>query len=436
MKKLRILLSLALAFGLGTSAAFAGKPKAKDDGFVRTEGIHFYKGKNTKPYYFMGTNLWYGPILGSKGKDGNRRRLCAELDSLQKLGVNNLRILAGADAGSKNANTVTPYLQPEPGKLDKQLLEGLDFMLNEMHKRGMVAVIYLTNSWDWSGGFGFYLKNVGLGDSPDAHGEGYNQYVEYAKNFYHSAQAMQLYYNFVEKIVTRKNSITGRRYADDPTIMSWQLCNEPRPFGKEEVPAFVEWVKHTSALIKKHDKNHLVSTGSEGVIGCNVNEELCELVHGLDNVDYMTVHIWPANWGWANRTRLYDDLPNVYVKAKSYLEQHDRISRMINKPYVVEEFGYPRDNNSYEAGSRCGARDSFYQFIFTNLLDSKAEGGPMAGCNFWGWGGSGRPADEVWKGGNDYLCDPPHEPQGWYSVFDNDYSTLNLIRSSAAQLNR
>ena len=150
MKKLRILLSLALAFGLGTSAAFAGKPKAKDDGFVRTEGIHFYKGKNTKPYYFMGTNLWYGPILGSKGKDGNRRRLCAELDSLQKLGVNNLRILAGADAGSKNANTVTPYLQPEPGKLDKHLLDDLDFMLNEMHKRGMVAVIYLTNSWDWS----------------------------------------------------------------------------------------------------------------------------------------------------------------------------------------------------------------------------------------------------------------------------------------------
>ena len=424
---------MALAWALGAGCAQASTPPAEGD-FVRTEGIHFYKGKSQKPYYFMGTNLWYGPILGSKGKGGNRKRLCAELDSLQKLGVNNLRILAGADAGSKNANTVTPYLQPKPGKLDRSLLEGLDFMLHEMQKRGMVAVIYLTNSWDWSGGFGFYLKNVGLGDSPDAHGEGYNQYVDYARRFYHSQQAQKLYYQFVKQIVTRKNSITGKAYRDDPTIMAWQLCNEPRPFGKEEVPAFVEWVKHTASLIKENDPNHLVTTGSEGVIGCNVDESLCERVHNLPDIDYMTVHIWPANWGWAKRGSLYDDLANVYLKSKAYLEQHDRISHTIQKPYVVEEFGYPRDNTSYVPGSRCGARDSFYKFIFTNLIDSQKNGGPMAGCNFWGWGGCGRPESEVWHSGNDYLCDPPHEPQGWYSVFDNDHSTLKAISEASSQL--
>lgn len=409
--------------------------EAADNAFIRTEGIHFYKGRSTEPMYFLGTNLWYGPILGSKGEGGNRQRLRAELDSLHALGVNNLRILAGADAGSKNANTVTPYLQPRPGELNESLLEGLDYMLDEMHKRSMTAVIYLTNSWDWSGGFGFYLKNVGLGDSPDAHGEGYNRYVDYARMFFHSQQAQQLYHRFVEQIVTRRNSVNGAAYADDPTIMAWQLCNEPRPFGKEEVPAFVKWVEETAALIKKHDAHHLVSTGSEGVIGCNVDEALCERIHSLPGIDYMTVHIWPANWGWAKRSRLYDDLPNVYVKAKEYLEMHDRIARTINRPYVVEEFGYPRDNNLYTPGSRCGARDSFYGFIFANLIDSKTSGGPMAGCNFWGWGGSGRPAGEVWQSGNDYLCDPPHEPQGWYSVFDSDATTIMAIREAAAKLN-
>ena len=58
-----------------------------------------------------------------------------------------------------------------------------------------------------------------------------------------------------------------------------------------------------------------------------------------------------------------------------------------------------------------------------------AEGGPIAGCNFWGWSGSGRPSDLVWQAGDDYLCDPPHEPQGWYSVFDCDTSTINIIKA-------
>ena len=32
---------------------------------------------------------------------------------------------------------------------------------------------------------------------------------------------------YVRSIVTRRNSITGRLYKDDPTIMAWDLANEP-----------------------------------------------------------------------------------------------------------------------------------------------------------------------------------------------------------------
>ncbi len=41
--------------------------------------------------------LWYGAILGSTGRGGNRERLAAELDLLQSIGVGNLRVLVGAD---------------------------------------------------------------------------------------------------------------------------------------------------------------------------------------------------------------------------------------------------------------------------------------------------------------------------------------------------
>jgi hypothetical protein len=48
----------------------------------------------------------------------------------------------------------------------------------------------------------------------------------------------------------------------------------------------------------------------------------------------------------------------------------------------------------------------------------------------WGWGGSGRQRvpGAYWRVGDDFIGDPPHESQGWYSVYDGDTSTLELLR--------
>ena len=404
--------------------------------FVTVNGKHFKR--DGKPYYYIGTNLWYGPIIGSEGQGGNRERLIRELDSLKRCGIDNLRILVGADAGSKHANTVKPYLQPEPGELNDTLLAGLDFMLSEMGKRKMVGVLYLTNSWDWSGGYGFYLTHCGHKDSPNASGEGYNKYVKYASQFVHSQKAISLFHNYVRQIVGRTNRYTGKAYKDDPTIMSWQICNEPRPFARDQETKslFYDFISSTARLIKSIDPNHLVSTGSEGLYGCEVDEELCTRVHNNLCVDYLTVHVWPVNWGWSSRDRLYDALPNVYVKAQEYIDLHTRMAERIDKPMVIEEFGYSRDRTMYLPESSTMARDAFYSFIFSHVVESKREHGVIAGCNFWGWGGEGRPAAKDWKPGDDFLGDPPHEPQGWYSVYDSDSTTIALIKKSIDDLQK
>ena len=403
--------------------------------FIKTSGTHFKR--DGKYYYFVGANLWYGPIIGSLGQGGNRDRLLRELDSLKTCGIDNLRILVGADAGSKHANTVKPYLQPKPGVLNDTLLVGLDYLLAEMAKRDMVGVLYLTNSWDWSGGYGFYLTHCGHKDSPNASGEGYNDYVKYASKFVHEPKAIEMFHNHVRSIVSRINSITGKAYKDDPTIMSWQICNEPRPFARDQKTKdlFYQWISSTARLIKSIDSNHLVSTGSEGLYGCEVDESLCIRVHNDLNVDYLTVHVWPVNWGWASRDRLYEALPNVFVKANQYIDQHVRMAERINKPMVIEEFGYSRDRNMYAEGTSTLARDAFYGFIFSRIEASKHERGPIAGCNFWGWAGEGRVEEKDWKPGNDFLADPPHEPQGWYSVYDSDSTTIAIIKKTAEALN-
>ena len=97
--------------------------------------------KDGKPYRYIGTNLWYASILGSTGEGGDRARLCKELDNLKAIGVTNLRILTGPDAGSDLANPAKPYLQTAPGVLNDTILQGLDFAIAELEKRGMNAVI-------------------------------------------------------------------------------------------------------------------------------------------------------------------------------------------------------------------------------------------------------------------------------------------------------
>ena len=49
------------------------KPDVAAPSFVKVEDGHFVK--DGKPYYYVGTNFWYGAILGSEGQGGNRERL-------------------------------------------------------------------------------------------------------------------------------------------------------------------------------------------------------------------------------------------------------------------------------------------------------------------------------------------------------------------------
>jgi mannan endo-1,4-beta-mannosidase len=46
--------------------------------FVTVKNGHFER--DGKPYYYVGTNFWYGAILGSEEQGGDRQRLLHELD--------------------------------------------------------------------------------------------------------------------------------------------------------------------------------------------------------------------------------------------------------------------------------------------------------------------------------------------------------------------
>jgi mannan endo-1,4-beta-mannosidase len=55
----------------------------------------------------------------------------------------------------------------------------------------------------------------------------------------------------------------------------------------------------------------------------------------------------------------------------------------------------------------------------------------LAGCNFWAFGGEGRPVrgQAMWKVGDTWIGDPPMEEQGLNAVFDSDEAMWKLVVS-------
>ena len=428
MKKQFLLLTVLL-FLLGACA-----PKPAEHSFIKVNADGQFV-RDGKPYYFVGTNFWYGAILGSEGEGGNRERLHKELDFLKSIGINNLRVLVGADGENGIKTRVEPSLQVAPGVYNDTILAGLDYFMNELRERDMTAVLYLNNSWEWSGGYSVYLQWSGHGDVVVPAVDGWPAYMEYVKQFPQSDSAKALFANHVNYIVSRTNRYNQIKYVDDPTIMSWQIGNEPRAFSDENKEPFARWMADVAAQIKSLDPNHMVSSGSEGSWGCEMDMNLFEKIHADPNINYLNIHIWPYNWSWVKADSLKELLPRAKENTKKYIDDHMVIARKYSKPIVLEEFGFPRDGFSFSKEAPTTARDEYYRYVFDLIRQDRESGGLFAGCNFWAWGGfAGQSPDHVfWEKGDDYTGDPAQEQQGLNSVFATD-STIEIIKAENRKL--
>ena len=415
----------------------------KDIEFVTTRDGRFYRGDTE--YKFIGANFWYGAVLASEGQGGNRERLQKELDLMQEVGITNVRVLVGGEGPDTVASHVLPVLQPEPGVYNDTILQGLDYLIAELEKREMTAVLFLNNSWEWSGGYGAYLEWAGCGPVPDWSDWtiAQNYHCQFVKN--DSAKAMAE--RHVRYIVSRTNTVTGKPYSESPAIMAWELANEPRAFARDSVTkaCFAELVETQAKLIKSLDSNHLVTTGSEGIEGCEEDSALFRKIHAFPEIDYICIHIWPYNWRWLGpasgpltnglakngETSVVDSVPFASRMTRAYMDRCWDVVKDLNKPMVLEEFGYPRDGYRIELNSTTQGRDSYYEYAFS-LMDE----GKLQGCCFWAWGGYAQPKHVRWQRWDDYVGDPAQEEQGLNAVFASDTTTLEVIRRAAERLNK
>ena len=404
----------------GAPASLNVPPQERLAGGLEVRGTRFVK--DGKPFFVSGFNYWSGPTLAREGNAAGWDQMRRDLDGLQALGINMIRTMAATEGPDTEPYRIVPTIQPAQGQYDPAGVAGVLRFAEEMKTRGMYGIYTLNNFWQWSGGFAQYLAWAGAGAipyPPPTPGGSWDRFQRFAGTVYTTARAVEAFNAYIRFLVPQLKA--------NPTVI-WELANEPR--GMTSIPKYRDWIDATARLIKSLAPAQLVTTGSEGqtatptYAGLDVVKD-----HQSPAIDFICFHMWAENWNWIHGESIPAGYPRALELAKKYVRAHADAATKVGKPILLEEFGFPRDGGSFDPGSATSFRDQYFQEVYA-LVQSLIPTTPMAGIMPWAWAGTGRPPrpGEFWKPGDPLIGDPPHEKQGWYSLYDKD-STLALIKN-------
>jgi mannan endo-1,4-beta-mannosidase len=213
-------------------------------------------------------------------------------------------------------------------------LQHLDYVVAKAGQVGIKLVIPLTNNWSAFGGIDQYVAWRG---------------GQYHDQFYSDELIRSWYKAWISHLLNHVNTYTGLVYKNDPTIMTWELGNEPRCKGSGLYPpssscstsTLTNWADEMSTYIKHVDKHHLVSMGDEGfycTLGAtdwteNCGEGIDEIaLTRLKNIDVMSMHLYPDGWNkdvnWAN----------------TWIARHIKDAKANHKAFMLGEYGLKDQN--------------------------------------------------------------------------------------------
>ncbi|KAL5864875.1 hypothetical protein ACOSQ3_002389 [Xanthoceras sorbifolium] len=336
--------------------------------FVTRNGTQFMV--DNKVWYVNGWNSYW--LMDHAVHDYSRPRVVAMLQAGAKMGLTVCRTWAFNDGGY-NA------LQISPGQFDERVFKALDYVIAEARQQGVRLLLSLVNNLQAYGGKTQYVKwawqeGIGLSSSNDS--------------FFFDPSIRKYFKNYVVTVLTRKNTITGIEYRNDPTIFAWELINEPRCMTDPSGDTLQDWIDEMSAFVKSIDKYHLVTVGLEGFYGpknskrLTVNPEQWASDLGSDfirnsrieNIDFASVHIYPDHW--FHDREFEDNLKFVSKWMLSHIEDGDI---ELRKPVMFTEFGLSNLNKDFEHSQR----DRFYKTILDIIYKSAKRNKSGAGALVW-----------------------------------------------------
>lgn len=363
-KKHLIIAALALVVGAAFYLVSDQSDSARNerrDAFVRTQGTRFVLGG--RPFRFVGANV------SVMYRDEDRALMPETLRQASLAGIRVVRVWAFGEGGPKDIGPVAdladwPRTHPfrwAPGEWNEEALVHLDKVIAEAERNQLLVKLCLTNWWRDTGGVTQYLRWAGIMDAADeTFPFGINP--ERAMLFYTNEETRRLYREHLEKLATRRNTVTGRLYRDDPTIFGWELMNEAQAVTSRWAERRA-WIAEMSAYLKSLDPNHIITPGDWGYrTAAERREWLAD--HRLPQIDYCDVHNYPKDDG------------NSFVESPKALQEFvdNRVAAAVslNKPLVFGEFGI--GGQGYNGFSQT---DWYRAFLESNVRAGSA------GAMFW-----------------------------------------------------
>lgn len=365
MKKKLFLVAALVLVGSAAGLFLVASPNVSTSGakdqFVRQRGGRFLVGQ--KPFRFVGANvaLMY--------RDEDRERMPETMRQAAQLGIGVVRVWAFGEGGPNDVKPMADFedwprhhsFRFAPGQWNEDALVHLDKVIAEAAKNNIYVQLCLTNWWRDTGGVTQYLRWAGINDAADdSYKFGINN--EKAILFYSNPETRRLYREHIEKLVTRRNTITGLVYRDDPAIFGWELMNEAQVItGRwDERRA---WFREMSAYIKSLDPNHMVAPGAWGYRSSSERREwLAD--HAIPTIDYADVHNYPRDD--------HDSFVNSPAALKEFIENRAAAAYSLRKPLVLGEFGMGVE------GHNGASQVEWYKALF----DGNARAG-AGGVMFW-----------------------------------------------------
>jgi mannan endo-1,4-beta-mannosidase len=318
--------------------AAAPAPACPVSPFVRPCGLDLVA--DGKPIRFLGANLavmhdepWrarYADTIAAAAKDG--------------LTVGRLWALGEGTVDAEPWEKQTRLFRAGPDGWVEDTYRHLDRVLAEARTRNLKVIVTLANNWPDYGGIWQYLRWAGYDTE---------EYGVKAR-FFTDARIRGWYRAHLERLVTRRNTVTGGLYRDDPTIFAWELMNESTLASPDAWADRRAWIVEMSRFIRARDPNHMISPG---LLGYDTSKERHEWrrVMELPEVDFCDVHLYPQD--------------NDKLKGRAQLERAiDDVAQLarfvVKKPLVFGEFGFRFHPPTWEGLERNAWFDVFINRVF------------------------------------------------------------------------
>lgn len=325
--------------------------QAQTPGFVYTEGEKFML--DGRPYYFSGTNVYDFFTYGSSSGDIETQFMDKDRidEHMRRLYVNGVRVVRLWGFSHEDWHG----FEPQKGVYSEGQFALFDYVVKSAEANGIKLIVALENYWNDYGGIKDRLKWEGI----DVAGAGTHDQGQ----FFTNASAVQGFKDYVKYFITRVNHYDGVEYRNDPTILAWELMNEPRyqGFGDDLTSDTLRaWVDDMGEFIKSIDSKHLLGTGLEahgakyGFGGDEGNDFI--KIHQSPFIDFTSAHPYIRE-SWSNFT--------LEQTMKLMAQWADESHNIIKKPLYIGEF-------NVEIQERFEWWEEMYRFIEEEKIGASA----------------------------------------------------------------